>query len=252
MEIITVNQDNLWDDHICCALANEKDKQVVSKKQWLENQFKLGLVFKKMNVRGKCFIEYGPLDTSAINLEGDNLCFINCFWVSGKYQGQGNAKILLEECKKDCLEKGYDGLVIIATKKKQPFVMDYNFLVHYDFVSVGCIDGYEIMFLKLNDQAALPAIKFKQMSSRDDGFVLYYSNQCPFTAKYVPLLETYCQENNIKFQAILLNDYKEAKKVNTLFSTYSLFYNHHFITREILTVKKFIKIMEKLNAKDRL
>lgn len=32
MEIITVTKENLEEEHICCAIANNKDCQVMSKK----------------------------------------------------------------------------------------------------------------------------------------------------------------------------------------------------------------------------
>lgn len=62
MEIITVDQNNLEKEHICCAISSNNDIQVKAKKAWLEEQFKCGLIFKKMDVRGKCFIEYLPLE----------------------------------------------------------------------------------------------------------------------------------------------------------------------------------------------
>ena len=62
MDIITLTEENLEREHICCAIANEKDVQVASKKAWLKERFAAGLVFLKGNVRGKCFIEYIPAE----------------------------------------------------------------------------------------------------------------------------------------------------------------------------------------------
>ena len=36
----------------------------------------------------------------------------------------------------------------------------------------------------------------------DEGFVLYYTNQCPFTAKYVPIIENLAKEHNIMFKSV--------------------------------------------------
>lgn len=60
MNIITVNNENLESEHICCAISNNNDIQVSSKKAWLKERFADGLVFTKGDVRGKCFIEYIP------------------------------------------------------------------------------------------------------------------------------------------------------------------------------------------------
>lgn len=45
MEFIQVTKENLEKEHICCAITNNKDVQVSSKKSWLEQRFDEGLVF---------------------------------------------------------------------------------------------------------------------------------------------------------------------------------------------------------------
>ena len=53
MEFIKVTKENLGKEHICCAISNNKDIQVSSKKAWLADQFDDGLVFLKSVERGK-------------------------------------------------------------------------------------------------------------------------------------------------------------------------------------------------------
>ena len=55
MEWIQVTKENLAKEHICCALTNDADCQVLAKKAWLAQRFEDGLVFLKGNVRGKVF-----------------------------------------------------------------------------------------------------------------------------------------------------------------------------------------------------
>ena len=62
MEYIRVTKENLEQEHICCAISNNKDIQVASKKAWLADRFDEGLVFLKGVERGKCFIEYIPAE----------------------------------------------------------------------------------------------------------------------------------------------------------------------------------------------
>ena len=52
MEFIQVTKENLEKEHICCAITNNKDVQVSSKKSWLEQRFDEGLVFLKSKERG--------------------------------------------------------------------------------------------------------------------------------------------------------------------------------------------------------
>ena len=48
----------------CCAISNNKNVQVYSKKAWLADRFDEGLVFLKSVERGKCFIEYIPAENA--------------------------------------------------------------------------------------------------------------------------------------------------------------------------------------------
>ena len=53
----------------------------------------------------------------------------------------------------------------------------------------------------------------------------------------------YCQENKIDIEIIHINNKDMAQSASTIFTTYSLFYNGRLITNEILSVKKFEKIV---------
>ena len=64
MEYIKVTNENIDKEHICCAISNNNDIQVSSKKEWLKEQFTEGLVFLKSAERGKCFIEYLPAENA--------------------------------------------------------------------------------------------------------------------------------------------------------------------------------------------
>ena len=97
MEVITLTQENLETEHICCAISDNKDCQVKAKKSWLTKRFSEGLVFKKMNVRGKCFIEYIPVENAWVPVQAPDYMYINCLWVSGKFKGQGYSNLLLED-----------------------------------------------------------------------------------------------------------------------------------------------------------
>lgn len=81
MEYIKLTLENLDKEHICCAISNNKDIQVTSKKAWLSERLKDGLVFLKSTKRGKCFIEYIPAENAWCPIEADGYMHINCFWV---------------------------------------------------------------------------------------------------------------------------------------------------------------------------
>ena len=121
MEYIQVTKENLEKEHICCAIANNNDVQVASKKAWLTDRFDEGLVFLKSAERGKCFIEYIPAENAWVPIDAPNFMYIDCLWVSGSFKGHGYSTDLLNACIRDSKEKGKDGLCILSAAKKMPF-----------------------------------------------------------------------------------------------------------------------------------
>lgn len=246
MELIKITNDNLEKEHICCAISNNKDVQVMSKKAWLKERFDEGLVFLKGNVRGKCFIEYIPAEYAWTPIDADGYMYIDCLWVSGQFKGQGYSNLLLNQCIEDSREKGKRGLVILSSKKKMGYLSDPKYMKYKGFETVDTADPYfELMYLPFDKSSKEPRFKnvVKEQEEIQKGFTLYYTNQCPFTAKYVPLLEEMAKAHKAELRVIHIQTKEEAQNVHTPFTAFSLFCNGEFITHEILSEKKFEKIL---------
>lgn len=246
MDIITLTSDNLEKEHICCAIANNEDCQVVAKKSWLKEQFKEGLVFKKADVRGKVFIEYIPAEKAWYPIVARDYMFINCLWISGQYKGQGISNRLLDECIADSKEKGKKGLVILSSNKKIPYIADKKYLLHKGFEVIDYAKPYyELLYLPFVKDVEKPRFNncAKEGRIEEEGFVLYYSFQCPFSAKYVPIIQRIAEERGIPFKAIQYKTAVEAQNAPVATTTYSLFYEGVFVTNDILSEKKFLKIL---------
>lgn len=136
MEYVQVTNENIEQEHICCAISNDKDVQVSSKKAWLQDRFAEGLVFLKSVERGKCFIEYIPAENAWNPISADGYMYIDCLWVSGSFKGHGYSTDLLDACIADSKAKGKYGLCILAASKKKPFLADPKFLKHKGFLPV--------------------------------------------------------------------------------------------------------------------
>ena len=246
MKIITVNKENLEQEHICCAISNNTDCQVSAKKSWLLERFEDGLVFKKGDMRGKCFIEYLPAEKAWCPIEAEGYMFINCFWVSGQFKGQGYSNLLLDECIKESREKGKKGLCVLSSKKKMPYLSDPSHLKYKGFTACDTAEPYyELMYLPFAAGAPKPRFKpsAKTPEINEQGFVLYYSHQCPFTAKYVPMIEEIAKAKSVPFKAVRFKTTKEAQNAPAPSTSYCLFYNGKFVTNEILSDKKFEKLL---------
>lgn len=92
-EYINLTIDNLENEHLCCAIADKKHQVGVRvKKDWLKDSIEEGHVFRKLNAKGKVFIEYAPLEKAWVPVIGENYMYIYCLWVSGSLKVKGMGK----------------------------------------------------------------------------------------------------------------------------------------------------------------
>lgn len=246
MELVKLTHENIEKEHICCAISSNKDIQVISKKNWLKDRMDEGLVFLKGNVRGKCFIEYIPAEYAWAPIQAEGYMYIDCLWVSGKFKGHGYSNLLLDACIEDSKAKGKKGLVILSSKKKMGFLADPKYMSYKGFQTADTAEPYfELMVLPFEEGASLPSFRNTVRGQKEmpEGFVLYYTNQCPFTAKYVPILEKMAKSRNVVFQSIQIQTREDAQNAPSPFTTFSLFYDGELVTHEILSEKKFDKIL---------
>ncbi len=251
MEYLTVTAENLEREHICCAISNNKDVQVSSKKAWLAQRFDDGLVFLKSAERGKCFIEYIPAEHAWNPLLADGYMYIDCLWVSGAFKGHGYSGELLDRCIRDSKAKGKKGLCILSCAKKKPFLADPKYLQHMGFsVCDEADNGIQLWALLFDPGAKKPAFKpcAKHPQVQEEGFVLYYTSQCPFNAKYVPIVEQTAKEQGVRFKAIHLQTEADAQNAPTPVTTYALFFNGVYLTNEQMNDKKFLKLLSSLQV----
>jgi len=250
MEFKQITLENLDKEHICCAITEKKGETcVAAKKAWLKERIKEGLVFNKLDVRGKVFIEYIPAENAWCPIDADGYMYINCFWVSGQYKGQGYANQLLEQCITDSKEKGKKGLAILSSQKKMPFLSDPKYLKHKGFLPADIASPHFILlYLPFKDDAPVPKFKTcaKEGKISEQGFVLYYTSQCPHADKYAPLLTEIIKGYKMELKLIKIDSKEAAKNAPTPFTTYSLFYKGQFVTNEILSEKSFAKLWKKL------
>ena len=246
MDIITLTKENLKTEHICCAISRNDDCQVAAKKRWLADRLDDGLVFLKGNVRGKCFIEYIPAEKAWAPVVAEGYMYINCLWVSGQYKGCGHSNELLAACIEDSNSKGARGLVMLSSEKKRPFLADPAYLRHKGFSAVDFADPYYVLYYLPFDSSA-PKPRFTDAAKKphvdEPGFLLYYTHQCPFTAKYVPIIAAVAEERNVPFRSVRFETAEEAQHAPAPFTPYSLFYDGEFVTNEILSAAKFAKIL---------
>lgn len=244
---VTVNKENIEKEHICCAISDKKGETCVSsKKTWMKKHFEDGLVFIKLNERGKVFIEYMPAEKAWCPLRADGYMHINCFWVSGQFKGKGLANQLLLQCIDDAKAQGKYGLTIIASEKKRSYLPDPDYMKYKGFKTADTASPYFVLYyLPFTENAPVPSIKdcAKDGSIDEKGMVLYYTNQCPHTDKYAPLIQEIAKQHGTGITMRKIESKKDAQNAPTPFTTYSFFYDGKFVTNEIFGEKKFEKFL---------
>lgn len=246
MEYIRITEENIESEHICCAISGNRDIQVTSKKDWLRERLADGLVFLKGNERGKCFIEYIPAENAWVPISADGYMYIDCLWVSGSFKGHGYSSDLLEQCIADSKSKEKKGLCVLSSEKKRAFLSDPDYLAHKGFAVCDESDnGIRLLYLPFDKASEPPS--FKECARHPhigrDGYVLYYTNQCPFNAKYVPVIERLAEERKIPFHTIHIKTKEEAQNAPTPITTYAFFSDGEYVTNEIFSDKKFLKMI---------
>lgn len=240
---IKITKDNIDSEHICCAMSG---KQSLAKKEWMKERFSDGLVFYRSEERGKCFIEYIPAENAWVPIEAKGYIFINCLWIAGSMKGHGYSNELLEKCVRDAEEQGKNGICILSSEgRKREFLSDSKWLSHHGFSVADESDcGITLCYLPLKEGACPP--KFKECARRpkvsEPGFVLYYTDQCPFTSYWVPRVAKTAAEHGIAIKVIHVTDKETAENMPAPVTNYALFRDGKFITHAIQSDKKFLSL----------
>lgn len=252
MEFVSLNQENIDREHICCCITDKKGENcVASKKAWLKDRFQDGLEFLKLDVRGKVFIEFMPAEKAWCPIDAQGYLHINCFWVSGSYKGQGYANELLERCIIYAKAKGKRGLTIVASEKKRSYLPDPDYMKYKGFLEADTALPYFVLYyLPFTEDAIVPQFKdcAKNGTIKEEGMVLYYTSQCPHTDKYAPLIQTLAMQFGTSISMHKLETMEQAQNAPTPFTTYSFFYNGSFVTNEIFGEKKFGKFLQGIST----
>lgn len=76
MEYIKVTNENIEKEHICCAISNNNDIQVSSKKAWLSERFEDGLFFSKVQKEESVLLNISLLKMHGIQFQQMDICIL--------------------------------------------------------------------------------------------------------------------------------------------------------------------------------
>jgi GNAT superfamily N-acetyltransferase len=245
---INLTIENLKSEHLCCAIADKKHQRGVDvKKAWLEDRISEGHVFRKLDAKGKVFIEYAPLDKAWVPVIGDNYLYIYCLWVSGSFKGKGYGKALLEYCIADAKAQGRSGICVISSIKKKPFLSDKKFMESYGFKTVDTVgDDYILMALSFDGTAPRFSDGAKRQSIESQDLTIFYGMQCPYIPDCVAQIKGYCEKNDIRLSLIAVDTLEKAKSLPCVFNNWAVFYKGKFETVHLLNEGYLKKMLEQI------
>ena len=229
---IDLTAENIADQHLCCIIRSKKPHPgVEAKRRWLADRLPEGHVFRKLDVKEKVFIEYAPLETAWVPVEGDNYLYLYCLWVAGAYKGQGYGRALLESCLADARAQGRSGVCMLGAEKQKAWLSDQAFAQKHGFETVDETDyGYALLarsfdgtLPRFTDRARAGIIETKALT-------VYYSDQCPYVANSLDIIRQVCGELGVPCSLVQVDTLEKAKSLPCVFNNCAVFYDGVFQT----------------------
>ncbi|WP_270813199.1 N-acetyltransferase [Hungatella effluvii] len=246
-EFINLTTENLANEHLCCIIRSKKSHPgVEAKRQWLSERLSEGHVFRKLDAKATVFIEYAPLETAWVPINGDNYLYLYCLWVTGSYKGKGYGKALMEYCLADAKEKGKSGICMLGAKKQKSWFSNQAFAKKFGFEVVDTTDnGYELLALSLDGTTPrfAPNVKTPGIGSKE--LTIYYDLQCPYIHQNIEMIKQYCEESKIPVSFIQVDTLQKAKELPCVFNNWGVFYNGNFETVNLLDINYLMRILKK-------
>ena len=246
-EFINLTTENLANEHLCCIIRSKKSHPgVEAKRQWLSERLSEGHVFRKLDAKATVFIEYAPLETAWVPINGDNYLYLYCLWVTGSYKGKGYGKALMEYCLADAKEKGKSGICMLGAKKQKSWLSNQAFAKKFGFEVVDTTDnGYELLALSLDGTTPRFAPNVKTPGIESKELTIYYDLQCPYIHQNIEMIKQHCEESKIPVSFIQVDTLQKAKELPCVFNNWGVFYNGNFETVNLLDLNYLMRILTK-------
>lgn len=246
-DFITLTEENLSREHLCCIIRSKKPHPGVEwKRAWLAQRLPEGHVFRKLDEKGCCFIEYAPLETAWVPAVGDNYLYIYCLWAAGDLKGQGYGRTLMESCIAEARAAGRSGICLLGAERQKGWLTDQNFAAKFGFETADTTpDGYRLLALSFDGTLPRFTESAKRGTVESRNLTIFYSPQCPFIHKFITEIRAYCAENQTPADLIEVDSLQKAKNLPCPFNNFAVFYGGRFRTVNLMGVKEIQKLLQK-------
>jgi ribosomal protein S18 acetylase RimI-like enzyme len=226
----TVNKYDLF-----CYKSKKKEPGYQRKLEWFKKRFKEGLRLKLLLVREKKgftsrgFIEYVPGEFNWRSIKAKDYMVIHCLWVVGRNKGKGYGTRLINECLKDA--QGMNGVAVVTSEKT--WLPGKSIYIKNGFRKVDtAFSDFELFVKRFNENIPFP--KFKTHKStriyNSTGFIIYKSDQCPYTYASMKEIAEHAEENSISISIKNITNSKEAQAIPHPYGTYCILLNGEILS----------------------
>lgn len=246
-QFINLTEENLDQEHLCCIIRSKKPHPgVEAKRAWLRERLREGHVFRKLDAKGVAFIEYAPLETAWVPVEGENYLYLYCLWVTGAFKGKGYGRQLMEYCLADARTKGKSGVCMLGAEKQKAWLSDQAFAEMYGFKTVDTTpDGYRLLALSFDGTKPRFAEAVRRPEIAHQELTIYYSPQCPYIHQSVELVRRTCQELEAPYTLIPVDTLEMAKSLPCVFNNWAVFNQGKFVTVNLLDAAALKRLLKK-------
>ena len=243
---INLTEENLAQEHLCCIIRSKKPHPgVEAKRAWLSQRLKEGHVFRKLDAKGVVFIEYAPLETAWVPVEGDNYLYIYCLWVSGEFKGRGYGRQLMEYCLADARAREKSGVCMLGAEKQKAWLSDQAFAEKYGFETVDTTpEGYRLLALSFDGTKPRFGKNAKVQAIENQKLTVYYTSQCPYIHQSVELVRKTCEELEAPCTLIPVDTLEKAKALPCVFNNWAVFYQGKFVTVNLLDAAALKRLLK--------
>ena len=244
---IDLTPENIAREHLCCIIRTKTAHPgVEAKRRWLSQRLAEGHVFRKLDIKGCAFIEYAPLETAWVPVEGENYYYIYCLWVQGDPKGHGYGRRLMESCLAEARARGRSGVCMLGATKQKAWLSDQSFAQKCGFQTVDATeDGYELLALSFDGTVPRFAPNARRQAIENKELTIYYDDQCPYIHQRIEKLREYCGANGIPASFRHVETLAQAKALPCVFNNWAAFYDGKFVTVNQLDGTAVAKLLKK-------
>ena len=239
--------ESLADEHLCCIIRSKKPHPgAEAKRRWLTDRLQEGHVFRKLQAKATVSIEYAPLETAWVPIEGDNYLYLYCLWVDSAHKGQGYGRALMEHCLADARARGRSGACMLGAEKQKSWSSDQSFAGRYGSRAVDATpQGYRLLAHSFGGTVPRSAESAKRGTIEEERLTIYYDAQCPYVWQSLQTVRKYCEAQGVPFVLIEVDTLEEAKALPCVFNDYAVFYHGRFETVNLLDTAYLKRILKK-------